>query len=91
MTGAIVYTLGTTRRKGDYQGTNQTPGLCDLIVFLPDGPNRRLLMIEVKSARGKLSPAQLVFRACCRLAKVDHLDGGLDVVLAWLKREGYTR
>ncbi len=29
-----VYTLGTRRKKGDHQGTMQTPGISDLVVFL---------------------------------------------------------
>jgi hypothetical protein len=33
--GGVVYVLGTVRRRGDYQGTMQTPGISDLLVFLP--------------------------------------------------------
>jgi hypothetical protein len=34
--GAKFYVAGVTRKKGDYQGTMQTPGLPDLpLVFLP--------------------------------------------------------
>jgi hypothetical protein len=33
--GGQVYVLGTTRRRGDYAGTMQTPGLPDLLAFLP--------------------------------------------------------
>lgn len=39
--GAKVYTLGTTRRRGDYQGTMQTPGLPDIIAFLKWPPPTR--------------------------------------------------
>ena len=28
--GAAVYKIGTTRKKGDHQGTMQTPGIPDL-------------------------------------------------------------
>lgn len=33
--GARVYIIGTTRRRGDHQGTMQTPGIPDLMAFLP--------------------------------------------------------
>lgn len=66
--GARVWVAGTTRPRGDYQGTCQTPGLPDLpFVFLPQrirddarfGDQTRtytLLVVEMKSptaARGK--------------------------------------
>lgn len=55
--GAEVYVSGTTRRRGDYQGTMQSPGIPDIEAFLPrpryqpfgDGPERRLLKVEVKA------------------------------------------
>lgn len=53
--GANVYVLGTTRRKGDHQGTMQTPGIPDLYVFLPRLPSGldnhiSTLWVEVKAA-----------------------------------------
>ena len=33
--GAAVYKIGTTRKKGDHQGTMQTPGIPDLVAFVP--------------------------------------------------------
>ena len=33
--GAAVYRIGTTRKKGDHQGTMQTPGIPDLCAFVP--------------------------------------------------------
>lgn len=33
--GCRVYTIGTVRKRGDHQGTMQTPGLPDLLVFVP--------------------------------------------------------
>ena len=32
--GAAVYRIGTTRKKGDHQGTMQTPGIPDLCAFV---------------------------------------------------------
>lgn len=66
--GARVWVAGTTRKRGDHQGTMQTPGLPDLpFVFLPatrrgslafrgHERDRVLLVVEMKSptaARGK--------------------------------------
>lgn len=34
--GGRVYIIGTRRPKGDYQGTRQTPGIPDLMAFLPN-------------------------------------------------------
>ena len=92
MIGAAVYVLGTVRRKGDHQGTMQTPGLPDVMAFLP-GANlgaRRLLVWEAKTARGWLSSAQSEFRAYCERASVEHVTGGLDALIAWLAGHGYV-
>ena len=32
--GAAVYKIGTTRKRGDHQGTMQTPGIPDLCAFV---------------------------------------------------------
>ena len=32
--GAAVYKIGTKRKKGDHQGTMQTPGIPDLLAFV---------------------------------------------------------
>ena len=55
--GCTVYVLGTSRRAGDYQGTNQTPGLADVEAWLPDA--KGILFWEVKSQTGTASAAQL--------------------------------
>ena len=34
--GAAVYKIGTTRKKGDHQGTMQTAGIPDLLAFVRD-------------------------------------------------------
>lgn len=92
MLGAEVWVLGTRRPRGDYPGTRQTPGLCDLLSFLPSragGRSRRLVAIEVKAHGGRLRPAQVRFRQLCQDAGIDHLVGGLDDIIEWLSREGY--
>jgi len=105
--GARVYVLGTRRRRGapcphcgtfvsEDQRTRQTPGFCDLLAFLPwrltgGVPARRLLMIEVKSARGARRPEQREFRDLCAAAGVDHLVGTAATVRDWLEHEDYIR
>ena len=89
---AEVYTLGTVRRHDDYPGTMQTPGVPDLLAFLPrGGEGRRQVWIEVKAVDGRLSPAQRAFRDHCREAGVDHVWGSLTAVIDWLAAEGYVR
>jgi len=90
--GSDVWTLGTTRRRSDYQGTNQAPGLPDLLAFLPasDG-GRVLLVVEVKASGGRLRPDQVRFRDCCRAAGIAHVTGGVDAVIAWLLDHGYLK
>jgi hypothetical protein len=58
--GARVWVLGTTRPKGDYPGTRQTPGICDVVAVLPRGMG--VLFWEVKAVGGRFRPDQLVFR-----------------------------
>jgi len=82
--GFEVWTLGTTRRRGDHPGTMQSAGLPDLIA----GGRGRCLMVEVKARGGQLRPAQVRFRAMCQAAGVDHVAGGLDEVIAWLQTAG---
>jgi hypothetical protein len=91
--GGTVYVLGTTRRRGDHPGTMQTPGLADLLAFLPVRPHmrERQLWIECKARDGRLSPAQVEFRERCLAAGVAHVVGALDDVIAWLTAEGYLR
>ena len=96
--GAAVYVLGTVRRRGDYPGTMQTPGLPDLYVVLPPArlpatrPTLRghsPLWVEVKAQGGRLRPAQVAFQAQCIVAGVPHVVGGLDAVIAYLIAGGW--
>lgn len=90
--GASVYVLGTTRRKGDYAGTMQSPGLPDVIAFMPLRKHvgkRRLVMIECKRKGGRLRPEQKVFAEECFDAEVEHLVGGLDAVMQMCVEDGY--
>ena len=91
--GATVYVLGTTRRKGDYHGTMQTPGLPDLLAFVqcPDVGAVELIAIEVKAPGGRLRSEQRVFGDLCAMADVDHIVGGLDAVVDWLIMCGVLR
>lgn len=91
---AEVYVLGTRRRAGDYQGTMQTPGLPDLLAFLPDrlnGASQRVpVFIECKAPGGRLRPEQRDFRALCLMAGIAHIVGDLDAVIAFLIGAGYV-
>jgi hypothetical protein len=92
--GAYVLTLGTTRKRGDYHGTMQTPGLPDVICFLPaklGHEAKQLLFIEVKAPTGRLRPEQITFLEQCHDAGIPHIVGGLDTVFRWLVDQGYLR
>jgi len=92
--GASVWELGTTRSTRDFHmGTRQTPGLPDIIAFLPAAPGRstRPFVVEAKAPGGRLRPAQKLFRECCVDSAVAHVTGGLDDVIAWLTQHGYLR
>lgn len=52
------------------RASHQTAGLPDLIIFKP---GRGVVMLEVKTAQGKLQPAQVEFQAVCVAAGVRHL------------------
>lgn len=91
--GCRVFVLGTTRPRGDFHGTCQSPGLCDLLAFLPNGGG--LLAIEVKAPGGRLRPEQEVFRNCCLACEqpwqVHHVVGGLDSVIHYLIQLGLLK
>ncbi len=98
--GGKCYVLGTRRPKGDYQGTRQTPGVADVLAFLPPrhtdaGPifleRWTLLCIEQKTARGRLSAPQVEFRQLCLAAGVNHVSGDARAVAAYLKQGGWLK
>lgn len=51
----------------------------------------RMVIIEAKAPGGRLRPAQAIFRDLCLFSGVDHIVGGLDVLIAWLCEHGYLR
>lgn len=95
--GAAVYVLGTVRAKGDHPGTRQTPGLPDVMAFLPAsrlelGPTLpRFLCWEVKREGGRLRPEQAEFRAHCQASGVAHVVGDLTALMVWLVEHRYLR
>lgn len=92
--GAAVYVSGTHRKKGDFQGTMQTPGIPDVEAWLPGQRvqgARRLLKWEVKAGEGRLNAEQRVYQALCVAAGVAHLCGDCNALIAWLIHEGYLR
>lgn len=94
--GATVYVIGTKRRKGDHQGTMQTPGIPDLFAFLPlhkakvaNAPT--FVWIEVKRTGGKCSAAQIEFERNCLDRNVWHFIGGHDAFANLLKVWGFLK
>jgi hypothetical protein len=94
--GGKVWTLGTTRKRRDHHGTMQSPGLPDLIAFIPtkhqtEARHWEFLVVEVKAKGGRLRPEQQTFRDLCHAAGIPHIVGDLDAVFAWLLDKGYLR
>lgn len=92
--GAHVYPIGTTRRKGDYQGTMMAIGLPDIWVILPplrDGRRPQALWIEMKRQGGRVRPEQKVFAERCQAAGVAHVTGTCDDVIAYLVQGGWLK
>ena len=98
--GAAVYKIGTTRKRGDYQGTMQTPGIPDLCAFvtvplsLHVSPHRFSsvqLWIEVKRPGGTMSMAQTAFHMRSIEAGCEHVVGGVNEVLGWLTARGVVK
>jgi hypothetical protein len=97
--GADVYVIGTTRPRGrpcpscgtfvaEHAGTCQTPGMSDLVVFLPGARPRRVCFIEQKRPGGRLSEPQERFKALAEHSTALYVAGTLDDVIAWLQRQG---
>ena len=93
--GANVYVLGHPSPDDGraHRGTGQTKGLPDLMAFVPNRERggHDLLMIEAKAKGGRLSPAQRAFERSCVDADVAHIVGGVDIVIAWLRRRGLVK
>lgn len=100
--GTDVYSLGRPAARGDvHKGTRQTPGMCDVLAFLPEAPRPRTtdglrtaahaLAIEAKRPGNKRSRDQDRFRFSALRCGLGHVTGGLDDVLAYLELQGYIR
>lgn len=91
--GATVYVLGTVRAKGDFPGTRQTPGIADVLAFLPvrGEPGRVFLAWECKAVGGRLRPEQVEFKDLCDQAEIAHVVGPFDALIAWLAVRGYVK
>lgn len=94
-----IWILGTRRRRGDYQGTRQTPGIGDVFCVLPPLPGALpgswgfappVLWIEVKADDGELSDAQENFRDRVT-GRCAYVTGGVDALQAFLREAGYLR
>ena len=92
--GAAVYKIGTKRKKTDHQGTMQTTGIPDLVAFvkvLSPYPYTVQLWVEVKRPRAVMSAQQMTFHMHALEAGCEHVTGGVDEVLAWLKARGVVK
>jgi len=101
--GAVVYEIGTRRRKGkpcpkcrafvpnDDFGTHQTPGIPDVLAFLPARDNvREVLWWEAKREKGShFRKEQKEFREFVLMTSTWHCVGALDELLAWLLEHRY--
>jgi hypothetical protein len=105
--GGKEYVLGTRRPAGrrcpkcgefvrEHQGTCQTPGVADVLMFMPALDDRaarryRFLAIECKAPGGRMSAEQREFKDFCDGAGIEHILGGLDAAIAWLVVNGYAK
>lgn len=97
--GGKAYVKGGHRKRGDYQGTMQTPGIPDLDVFLPArtvGGGRGVVgplfaFVEAKRAGGRQSPEQKAYQQLCRERDIAYVLGTYDAFVAWLVGLGYVR
>lgn len=101
--GADVYTIGTRRSKGkacpkcktfvpEDQGTRQTPGIADVLAFLPEKNGKPAIALwwEAKHADGgHASAEQLHFAELCRRSSQAHCIGPLNALFAWLLEHKY--
>lgn len=104
--GAVVVVIGTVRRGSKcpscgawvqgHMGTQQTPGLADLEIYLPVrstiARSRELVKWETKRATGgRFSPEQIAYRDFCTAAGVTYGSGCLDDFLALLVDRGLVK
>lgn len=101
--GCAVTVYGTVRRGSTcpqcgarvagHRGTQQTPGAADLEVWLPVHARggAELVKWETKSATGRLSPEQLVYRDQCGLAGVTWGSGTFADFERFLADRGLVR
>ena len=99
----MVKTLGTVRATccgicgapNSDPTTRQSPGLADLVVYLPP-PRRHLargwtqVWIECKGRHGTLSLEQVEFRDLNVRAGIAHVVGGVDEVIEYLTAGGWV-
>lgn len=105
--GGKAYVVGGHRRRGDYQGTMQSPGIPDVMFFLPqrrfatvdpgtgqlraDVTAPMFLFWEAKATGGRVRREQQEFRGLCQDAGVEHLVGDFNALIAWLVARHYVK
>lgn len=96
-----IYVLGTRRPRNLPRAahrTYQTPGIADLLIFLPivrryERPTLPppFLWFECKAEDGVMSEAQEQFEELCHRRGIAHVKGGVDEGIAFLVQHGYLR
>ncbi|MDP3720803.1 MAG: hypothetical protein Q8T13_23825 [Acidobacteriota bacterium] len=103
--GAVVLIIGTRRSRGkpcpkcktfvpEDQGTRQTPGIPDVLAFLParGGAPSVTLLWEAKHADGgRLSADQQRIADLCARSGQAYCSGPLDALISWLVANGYLK
>ena len=100
--GGVAMVIGTVRRGSacqacgawvsGHRGTQQTEGLADLELFLPERDGQReFLKWETKTAVGKLSAQQMVYRDLCAIAGVLWGAGTFAEFERFLAARGYVK
>jgi hypothetical protein len=89
--GAQVWLTGTRRPHGESHSTRMTPGLPDLLVFLParGGAPARFVTMELKRTGGSMSVEQQRFKGCCDATGIAHVCGDASTIVDWLETAGY--
>lgn len=105
--GGKVYVMGTRRSRGkpcpkcgefvpEGQTTRQTPGIPDVMAFLPPRPRggdvRPIFVFwEAKASDGRESDEQVRFKELCQDALVEHVVGDYNALIAWLIARLYVK